>query len=298
MSVSWPVQNPPRLLVVTINWNAHDATARLLHSLQAQDGVGFEVAVVDNGSTDGSLEQLRREFPHVQFLALPFNAGFGAGNNVALRQAMDRGIPYVLLINNDAVPEPGALASLAAHLEADSGAGAAGAVVLDDHVETRIQAWGGGRIHPWLGWARHNRSAADPLEFITGAALLLRTEALRQTGLFDERFFLYWEDVDLCFRLRKAGWRLRVSEARIRHAESFTTGRNPRLRSFHSGRSLVLFMNKHERWPRMKSLSAVAFQSLLKLLRGQGAAAMGFWAGLRAGFSVLPQAAPPAAPRP
>lgn len=289
MNGALPSKTPaaaPHVRIVTINWNAHADTARLLQALRALTYPAFETVVVDNGSTDGSLEKLRAEFPEVHFLPLATNAGFGAANNAALRPALARAVPFAWLINNDARPEPAALEALIARMEADPRAGAAGCIVLDEAPPNGIQAWGGGHINPWLGYVRLNASAAEPLEFITGAALLLRTAALREAGLFDERFFLYWEDADLCFRLRKAGWRLTVAEARVHHKGSSTTGRNRRLRSFHSGRSLTLFMDKHERFPRLKSFAAIAFQSLGKLLRRNVPAAAGFWAGWRAGRAV------------
>lgn len=295
MSSALPSKTPPRVLAVTINWNSHADTARLLGALRTCANPACEVVVVDNGSTDGSLDRLRADFPDVRFLALPANAGFGAANNAALREALERQIPYVWLINNDALPDPGSLAALVARMEADPRAGAAGAVVVDDDPAARVQAWGGGHIRPWLGWVRLHRAPAEPLEFLTGACLLLRTAALREIGLFDERFFLYWEDADLCFRLRKSGWHLVVADTRVRHKGSATTGRNRYLRSFHSGRSLVLFLHAHARHPRLKGFSAITIQSLGKLARANAPAARGFWAGFREGLRALRRLEPAAA---
>jgi GT2 family glycosyltransferase len=298
MSAELPSKTPPRVLAVTVNWNSPDDTARLLGAFRAFANPACEVVVVDNGSTDGSLDKLRTAFPEVRFLVLPANAGFGTANNAALREALDQQIPYVWLINNDALPDAGSLAALVARLEADPRAGAAGAVVVDDDAAARIQAWGGGHIRPWLGGVRLHRAPAEPLEFLTGACLLLRTAALREIGLFDERFFLYWEDADLCFRLQKSGWNLVVADTRVRHKGSATTGRNRYLRSFHSGRSLVLFMDRHARLPRLTGLSAIACQSFGKLARGNTPAAAGFWAGFREGLRVLRRPEPTASPTP
>jgi GT2 family glycosyltransferase len=277
----------PHVRIVTLNWNSYDDTARLLDSLRRLSHPAFDVVVVDNASTDGSLERLRAGFPEATYLSMPTNAGFGAANNAALRQALHENIPFVWLINNDAIPEPGALDVLLDRMQAVPEAGAVGGIVIDDAPSGRIQAWGGGQIHPWLGYVRLNASAAEPLEFITGACLLLRTAALREVGLFDERFFLYWEDADLCFRLRKASWVLTVAETRISHKGSATTRRFPRTRSLHSARSLVLFMDRHVRWSGPKCLSAICFQSLCKVLRGNLPAAAGFWQGWHAGRIVL-----------
>lgn len=291
----------PRVRIITINWNAYEDTARLLNRLRHLAYPAFDMVVVDNASTDGSQARLSAEFPEATVLPMATNAGFGGANNAALLQAISDGIPWAWLINNDAWPDPDALSALVAAGQAQPHTGAVGGVVFDESPPERIQAWGGGRIYPWSGVVRLGTTSRDPLEFITGACLLLNTDALREVGLFDERFFLYWEDADLCFRLRNAGWGLAVADsARIHHRGSATTRRNPRLRSFHSARSLVRFMEKHERFPRLKSFTATAFQSLLKLLRGNIPAAAGFWQGWRAGLgaSRLPnQSAPDAQPQ-
>lgn len=277
----------PRVRIITINWNAYEDTARLLNRLRGLAYPAFDVVVVDNASTDGSREQLSAEFPEATVLPMLTNAGFGAANNAALRQAISDEIPWAWLLNNDALPDPDALSALVTAGQTAPQIGAVGGVVFDESPPGRIQAWGGGIIYPWLGAVRLGTAANQPLEFITGACLLLNTTALREMGMFDERFFLYWEDADLCFRLRKAGWRLAVADsAHIWHRGSATTGRNPRLRSFHSARSLVLFLNTHERVPRLTSFTATAFQSLLKLLRGNVPAAAGFWHGWRAGLGA------------
>lgn len=278
----------PRVRIITINWNAYDDTARLLQRLRCLAYPAFEVVVVDNASTDGSREKLSAEFPEASILPMADNLGFGGANNAALRLALQDNIPWVWLLNNDALPAPEALTALVTAGQTAPQIGAVGGVVFDESPPGRIQAWGGGIIYPWLGAVRLGTAANQPLEFITGACLLLNTTALREVGMFDERFFLYWEDADLCFRLRKAGWRLAVADsAHIWHRGSATTGRNPRLRSFHSARSLVLFLSNHERFSRLKSLTAMAFQSLLKCLRGNFPAAAGFWSGWRAGCAVV-----------
>jgi len=274
----------PPVGIVTVNWNAAAETARLLESLRALDYPDFRTVVVDNGSTDRSPDVLEKDFPEATVLRLPDNAGFGAANNAALRRFLEDGVPFAWLLNNDARPEPGALRALVDALLAAPRAGAAGAVVLEDDGSGRVQAWGGGRLLPWIGGVALHRKPADPLEFVTGASCLLRASTLREIGLFDERFFLYWEDADLCLRLRRAGWQLAVAEnARVLHQGSATTGRLPRLRAYHSARSYGLLLHKHFSRPAARSLTAACFQSAGKLLRGNLPAFLGRWQGWRAG---------------
>ncbi len=278
---------PPPVAVITVNWNTHDDTARLLQSLREQHPPPI-VFVVDNGSTDGSYEQLQASFPEVRYLQMGRNRGFGAANNAALRVLQAEAIPFAWLINNDTIPEPGALGVLVDHMLERPAAGAAGCIVLEaDGPGRRIQAWGGGHIIPWLGTAKLNQSEAEPLEFITGASLFLRTKALEDVGVFDEHFFLYWEDADLCFRLREAGWKLTVAEAVVRHKGSATTGRFPRMRAYHNARSFSLLMHKHARRPRLCGFTAAVAQSFGKLLRGNLPAAAGRWQGWRAGCDAV-----------
>ena len=288
-SADLPVRSPaPRVLISLINWNDHDDTARALASLRGLSFRDVRILVLDNGSTDDSLHRLRAQFPDVEYLPLPANLGFGAANNHALRRAQDSGIPYVWLLNNDTETDPDTLTAMVRALDGDPRLGAVGCVIRDLRPPHAIQAWGGGRIIPWLAIVRCNRAAQPPPDYLTGASLLLRMDALREIGLFDEAFFLYWEDVDICYRLRRGGWGLAVAPVVVRHQGSSTTGRDPRQRSFHTARSYVLFLVRHERLPGLKSLVAIAFQSLLKLLRGRIPAAYGFWEGWRAGRAALP----------
>ncbi len=277
----------PRVWVSLINWNDHDDTARALASLRTLEFRAFRTLVIDNGSTDDSLRRLRAQFPEADYLPLPENLGFGAANNHALRRALADGTPYVWLLNNDAEADPDALTAMVRALDEEPRLGAAGCVIRDMQPPHAVQAWGGGRIVPWLAIVRRNRTARTPPQYLTGASLLLRTSAVREVGLFDEAFFLYWEDTDICYRLRKGGWGLAVAPVVVRHKGSSTTGRDPRLRSFHTARSFVLFLSRHHRLPRLKSAVAIAFQSALKLLRGRFSAAWGFWEGWLGGLAAL-----------
>jgi len=124
--------------------------------------------------------------------------------------------------------------------------------------------------------------------------MLLRCAALREAGLFDERFFLYWEDAELCARLRRAGWEMAVAgEAKVWHASSATTGRDAELRMFHITRSLALYLGARSRAPGVESLVATLFQAAGKLVRGNRAAARGAWLGRRAGLEELRAARAP-----
>ena len=283
---------------IIVNWNTRDLLQDCLDSIiKTAESLTHEIIVVDNASTDGSAGMVAEKYPQVKIISNRENRGFGAANNEVFKRAKADGVPFVWLLNNDAVPEDDALEQMLAVMREQPQAGAVGSIIYDMPPSTRIQAWGGGRIFPCLGIVRHNHHAGQPLQFLTGASTLFRMEALDACGGFDETFFLYWEDADLCYRLVKAGWRLAVANGRIRHQGSATTNRFPRNRSFHSGRSLHYFYRKHVAIPECKSLTAIMFQSMLKVLTGNFAAAAGFWAGWREGFRVKspsPEENPPA----
>jgi GT2 family glycosyltransferase len=271
------------IAVVLLNWNGWRDTIRCLESLLVSDQVAFRIVVVDNGSTDGSADQVREwaavriatttydrnqalaggieseeakvaMFPRSLVLVLNGdNVGFGAGNNVGLSYALARGFDAVWVLNNDTTVDSGCLASMLRAIESGPHIGAAGCVTYQmDHPHT-VQLWGGAHVDMVLGIALHimSLSASHRLNMLSGVSVLLRADALREIGLFDENFFMYWEDADLSFRLRSAGWALRVApEARIWHRESSSLGgRTNRDRDHYYNESLEKFFLKHSWLP-------------------------------------------------
>ncbi|OQW96357.1 MAG: hypothetical protein BWK77_05110 [Verrucomicrobia bacterium A1] len=271
--------------IVTLNWQNWRETFVLLHALRELRYDPFQTVVVDNGSKDDSVPRLRETFPEISILEEKTNLGFGGGNNAAIRRALDAGADYVWLINNDANPAPDALAALVDVAERDPRAGAVGSVILNRDRPEQVDAWGGGTVVPWVGYARFSRGPGEPLQYITGTSMLLKAAALRDVGLFDERFFLYWEDTDLSFRLRQKGWNLAVAKSsRVWHTMSTTTGKDPYNRAYHIMRSHVLFLRKHAAAALPKALTALVLQSLGKLRHANLVALRAIWAGWLAGW--------------
>ncbi len=207
--------------IVIVSWNTRDLLAACLESVYAAPpSEPYEVWVVDNASTDGSADMVRRRFPGVRLVAHEANLGFAGANNLALRRC--RG-DYVLLLNPDTIVQPEALNRLIHFLDDTPRAGGAGALLLNpDHT---LQA--SCHPRPTLGrelWrllhldrllplgdyemARWDRSRPRQADVIKGAALMLRRQVLDQIGLLDETYFMYSEEVDLCYRLQQAGWQL------------------------------------------------------------------------------------------
>ncbi|MCX6032000.1 MAG: glycosyltransferase family 2 protein [Chloroflexi bacterium] len=213
----------PALSIVIVNWNTRDLLAGCLASVvgsQAASGLTPEVFVVDNASTDDSAAMVRNRFPWVRLIENRENVGFARANNQGIALATGR---YVLLLNPDTEVWPGALAALVAFMAAHPRAGACGARLLN--ADGSLQP----ACHPILTpgrefwrllfleklWPRatypmHRWDTVTPhrVEVIKGACLLLRRETLDQVGLLDESYFMYTEEVDLCYRLAQAGWEL------------------------------------------------------------------------------------------
>jgi GT2 family glycosyltransferase len=238
----------PRVCVVIVNWNGWEDTLDCLTSLGELDYGGYDVIVVDNGSTNDSVRRISDEFRDIEVVALERNLGFSGGCNVGIRHAFASGSQYVWLLNNDTKVDPNALRTMVELAESDERIGAVGSVLYDMSDPEKIQTWGGGKVSLWFGRTRHRTEEAieDSLCYLTGASLLLRSSSLAEVGLLDEGYFMYWEDVDLCFRLRNANWKLMVArDSKVWHREGASSGRNKTAFDRHLWMSTARFCKQH-----------------------------------------------------
>lgn len=223
-----------KLCIVVLNWNGREDTLACLRSLSSVDApAGTEVLVVDNGSTDGSEAAVREAFPAVDFLQTGSNLGFAGGNNAGIRRALEGGAEAVLLLNNDTEVDPGFLKPMVEELESDPRTGIVGAVIAYYEAPDRLWAFGGGRFDTATGWVRHLQApvAVESLQtrgsrhfYVTGCTMLLRRELIEEVGGLATSYFHFCEDVDLCLKAERAGWKLAVAAgARLKHKVSATT---------------------------------------------------------------------------
>lgn len=235
-----------RVDVVVLNWNGWQDTLDCLASLARLDYPDFRLLVVDNGSSDGSAARISAAMPGVELLQTGANLGFGGGCNAGLRHALAGDAEYVWLVNSDATVDSRALSALVKVADQNPALGSVGSVLHEADKTGVIQLWGGGRVNLWLGLSRHQISPGMP-DFISGASVLLRRAALQEVGLFDDQaFFMYWEDTDLAFRLRGAGWQLAVADkSRIWHKQSATLGKGSPLLDQYFTQSAVRFFRRH-----------------------------------------------------
>jgi GT2 family glycosyltransferase len=286
-----------RLAVVVLNWNGLADTRAALASLQGcrvPAGWQANLMMVDNGSTDGSVEAVRREFPAVEVLALQENRRFAGGNDQGLRRALDAGAEAVMLVNNDTEADPGLFEHLLAALEADPRAGAAAPLIAFAQPRDRIW-YAGGHCVPALGLVAHRGlrarehgqfTSVEATGYLTGCCLLARREAWERVGLLDERYFIYAEDSDWSLRARAAGYRLLfVPRARLWHKVSAASGAASPWKIYHRLRANLTLFARHARGlGRLTWLPSFLAQqvvlALWLLARGQAGAALAVPRGL------------------
>lgn len=279
----------PSVYIILVQWNGWSETTACLSSLEGLAYENRNVIVVDNGSTDDSVLQIRQRFPWANVILTGKNLGFSGGCNVGMRRALAEGADFVWLLNNDAIAHPGALKALVDKAETDPRIGAVGSAIYSSEEPAQLQAWGGGYINFWMGCARHflKPVSDEKIQYITGASLLIRRRVLETVGLLDEGIFLYWEDPEYCWRLRRAGWKLAVAgESKIWHKGMSASRKNPKLDIFYNA-SAVRFFMQYSPTPRL-SLSVGSFLRIAKrLMYGDWRRARAIWAGVNQGRGPL-----------
>lgn len=294
----------PDLSVIIVNWNTRALLGDCLRSFESAAGPVLEIFVVDNGSTDGSLEMVEREHPHVRRIANAENVGFARANNQALALATGR---YALLLNSDTRVAPGALACLTRFMDEHPRAGACGPRLVNP--DGTLQPSGrsfpstpaalaallpvGASVRAALATPLERRDHAREaaVDEVSGAALCLRRAALGEVGTLDEGFFLFGEDVDLCWRLRKAGWTVHyVPGAEVTHVWGGSrAAQSERVRQLNR-RAWVRLMRKHRPGLPAATIGAVTMmltvaeglaRALRSRLRGERDAARSAWRDLR-----------------
>jgi N-acetylglucosaminyl-diphospho-decaprenol L-rhamnosyltransferase len=233
-----------RLLTVILNWRTAPMTIRAAEAVLPQLRPGDALTIVDNDSGDGSFEAISAAMgDRARVIQAGRNGGFGAGNNVGIRAGMPNGSrpDLVFIQNSDAFPDPGAVDALRNHLLAHHEAGFAGSYIHGPDGEPHLTTFRFPSVaSEFEGQARFGpitRALAGSVvpvptpersgrvDWLAGAALMMREEVLREIGLFDETFFLYFEETDLCLRAARAGWETHfVRESSVEHIGSVSTG--------------------------------------------------------------------------
>lgn len=256
----------PLVWTVIPTWNRRDDLLECLASVCASDYPSFHVAVVDNHSEDGSAAAVRSNFPSVKVLEMDHNVGATGASNAGFAYALARDAAYVFRLDSDTVVDPEALRNLVDAAVLSPDIGALTAKVYFHHDPTLI--WFAGALgHPWHFGAcdtgryerdSHSNNTARDIDYAWSTGMLISRAALEATGGFDPDFLVYYEEVDFCLRVRRAGFRIRyVPEARIWHKVG-SEANSPWVAE-QWNRSKVLLFRKHSRGLHRWSLIAYAF---------------------------------------
>jgi len=282
----------PPVGVVIVNWNLRDSLRETLLSFRQVEYPGLRIVVSDNASSDGSQEMVRREFPEVRLLAHERGLGYARAASLALQSVVDE-TRYIFSTTNDVLVAPDLIRNLVEYAEAHPDAGVVGCKIYFHEPADRLWSAGGFFFlgHPWhYGFMRRDGPRYNRIRecaFVTGCGFLLRSEALRKVGFFDERFVFYSEDADLCLRIREAGWRVvYLPTARMWHKTSTTLAKNRPVQLYYSTRNNLHLLERH---PTVGSpLVRAAYLGLvcpakmaLFLAMGRWQNARGIWRGIR-----------------
>lgn len=238
-----------RVDVAVVSWNSWSELKHSLPAMVEQDYPSYRVVVVDNASDDATTQEVEMRFPGVDLIRSDRNEGYGAGNNRCFAQSDSE---YVAVINPDARPEAGWLRALVYALDEAPGAAFATSKVLLASDPSRVNACGT-RVHlsgisscNGLGDDQQDHVLPVDVTAVSGAAFIARREALREIGGFDERFFMYMEDVELSLRARLAGWDIVLApQSRVIHDYTLSI---PAWKYFFLERNRLLMMLKLLRW--------------------------------------------------
>jgi GT2 family glycosyltransferase len=243
--------------VIVLNWNGREDTLRCLDSLQQITRSDVGVVCVDNGSTDGSVEAVRRQFPHVAVIEAGANLGYAGGNNLGLRHALDAGARWMVLVNNDATVAADMIDGFERAIAERPRAGIlAGKVYFADRPSTIWFA--GQRVRTLLGYSGRPRGydrrdgprygRIVDTDRAAGALMAISREAVSAVGLLDEDLFAYVEDVDWALRVRAAGYEVALApDARAWHRVSASTGGETRSTHtlYYGVRNTIVVLERH-----------------------------------------------------
>ncbi|MBN1888229.1 MAG: glycosyltransferase family 2 protein [Thermoflexales bacterium] len=244
------------LAIVILSWNTAPLLADCLRSIPAgAEGIDYQLIVVDNGSSDGSADMVARDFADARLIRNADNMGFTRANNQGIRAS--GAARYILLLNSDTLVRPGALHALVHFMDEHPQAGAVSPRLLRPDGSPQPYAFGGDPtpgyllmrglkqlvLHRYLhDWAT---GSVQEVDWVSGACLMVRREALEQAGLLDEAIFMYFEDNDWCLRIRQAGWKVYYNpQVEIVHIGGQSLKKNPRAQAAYY-KSLSYFYAKH-----------------------------------------------------
>ena len=262
-------QKLPHVEIIVLNWNGKDDTVECLRSLEKIDYPNKQISMVDNASTDDSVELIKREFPDVSIIENESNLMYAGGNNVGIRGALDKNAEYILIINNDTAVHRDFLKHLMNSALSEEGVGIASPKIC--YYESMGTIWyAGGFVNFFSGNIYHRGlrkqdtkgfDLTEEVDYATGCCMLIARAVFDEIGLLDEKYHIYTEDVDFSFRTRKAGFKI-VYEPRsiIWHKVSSATGGGiTPFKIYHKIRSNFRFFKRYANWYHWLTFPVVVF---------------------------------------
>ena len=244
----------PKVDIIILNYNGYKDTIECIRSLKKITYDNIDIIIIDNKSTDDSQNKIKKfidKEPNIRFIQSGENIGFSGGNNIGIDISIKNKSDYICLLNNDTIVEPGFLEPLVEAMEKDKSIGLASGKIMYYDEPNKIWCAGGyinkltacgyhyGRDQIDNGKYNENKKVSD----LPGCLQLIRREVFENIGLYDEKYFLYMEDTDFCYRANQAGYKLMyISESKIYHKVSSSTGgQNSPLHLYYMARNRILF---------------------------------------------------------
>ena len=249
----------PKVTIIILNWNGKEDTIECLESLKHITYPNYKILLVDNGSTDGSVECFRERYPGMEIIENGDNLGFAEGNNVGIRRAMEEEIDYLLLLNNDTIVDPEFLNELINIAKNDDNIGMLGPKTYHYSDYSMVQTFtkkfnlctGNFTLIPRL-IKDNGGDVNEEVDSISGCCMLVTSKVIENVGILDPDYFLYWEETDWCYRIRSSGFKIvYVPEAKIWHKIGTSSGSC--LSFYYFSRNLFLFMKKNATFVQMAS---------------------------------------------
>jgi hypothetical protein len=265
----------PRVSIIILNWNRFTDTAECIESVLKIDYPNYEIVVVDNGSSDDSVQKIHDRFEHILLIENNNNLGYAEGNNVGIRHALKNGAEYVWVLNNDTVVDPHALTAMMDLAEKNQEIGILGSKIY--YFDQPKTLWFAGATIDWKrAFSPHiGRLEIDTGQYeidkevdrVTGCSMLIRKRVLEDVGLFDENYFLYAEEVDLCVRARNKGYRnYYVPKSVVYHKISISTGEDSApVYGYYNTRNFLYLIKKNAPFPKREYY---LFRTVWRILLG------------------------------
>jgi GT2 family glycosyltransferase len=282
----------PLVSIITINYNQAKYTLELLESLTRSGYKNLEVIVVDNGSVEIPEHLIKGRFPETQVIVSATNLGFAGGNNLGISQAKGK---YLFFLNNDCEIVENTIGPLVRLFETTADAGIASPKILYFDSPDTIQYVGCSGINPYTGrnfregFREKDRGQYDQLrttDLAHGAAMMVPRSIIEKVGVMPEVFFLYYEELDWCESIKKAGYQIYVvPESKVYHKESMSIGKGSTLKTYYMTRNRLLFMRRHTEgvkkfsWMLFFLLFSIPKNSIAFLVRNDTGHLKAFWKG-------------------